>query len=289
MILVWGPRTDAPIERVLEALEARGADIFHIDESDLESLRYDIVFDGDCRGWIESSGRQVAIENVRGIYIRPGKPLSGAARKASMVLLAMVSQVHAVLINHPAAGSSNSSKPYQLGLIAQAGFMVPETLVTTDPVAARAFLREHKRIIYKSVSGVRSIVATLELKDEPRLEDVRSGPVQLQEYVDGLDVRVHVVGTRWFACSVRSPAADYRHADTTPELCEFDLPENIGEKLRAMVQSMNLLVAGVDLRVRPDDTWVCFEVNPSPGFTWYEESTSHQIAEAIVDLLLAGP
>jgi len=288
MILVWGPQTDAPIERVLEALEMRGADVFHIDESDLESLRYDIVFGADCRGWIESRGRQVAIENFRGIYIRPGKPLSGAARKASMVLLAMVSQAQAVLINHPAAGGSNSSKPYQLGLIAQAGFAVPETLVTTDPVAARDFLREHGRIIYKSVSGIRSIVASLEMKDEARLEDVRSGPVQLQEYVAGLDVRVHVVGTRWFACSVRSSSTDYRHADTMPELCEFDLPENIGERIRALVQSMNLLVAGVDLRVKADESWVCFEVNPSPGFTWYEESTSHQIGEAIVDLLLTN-
>jgi D-alanine-D-alanine ligase-like ATP-grasp enzyme len=51
---------------------------------------------------------------------------------------------------------------------------------------------------------------------------------------------------------------------------------------------MNLLVAGVDLRVRPDNTWVCFEVNPSPGFTWYEESTNHEIAEAIADLLVRG-
>jgi D-alanine-D-alanine ligase-like ATP-grasp enzyme len=51
---------------------------------------------------------------------------------------------------------------------------------------------------------------------------------------------------------------------------------------------MNLLVAGVDLRVRVDNTWVCFEVNPSPGFTWYEESTNHEIAEAIADLLVAG-
>ena len=286
MILVWGPRTDAPIERVLEALEARCADIFHVDESDLESLRYDIVFGSHCGGWIELRGRRVATNDLRGIYIRPGKPVSGAARQASMVLLALVSQLKAVLINDPAAGSSNASKPYQLGLIAQAGFTVPETLVTTDPDAARSFLREHNRIIYKSVSGIRSIVATLEMKDEARLEDVRSGPVQLQEYVDGLDVRVHVVGTCWFACSVRSSSADYRHADSAPELSEFELPESIGEQVRALVHGMNLLVAGVDLRLRPDGSWVCFEVNPSPGFTWYEEATGHQIAEAIADLLL---
>lgn len=287
MILVWGPRTDAPVERMLEVLEKRGTDIFHIDEGDLELLRYDIVFAADCRGWIELRGRRVGIDNLRGIYIRPGKPLSGAARKASMVLLAMVSQLQTVVINHPAAGSSNSSKPYQLGLIARAGFTVPETLVTSDSAAAREFLHQHGRVIYKSLSGIRSIVATLETKDEARLEDVRNGPVQLQEYVEGLDVRVHIVGERWFACSVRSSATDYRHADAAPELSEFDLPENIGAQIKALVQSMNLLVAGVDLRVRPDKTWVCFEVNPSPGFTWYEEYTSHEIGEAIADLLLS--
>src|ERR1044072_4856827 len=125
MILVWGPRTDAPIERVLEALEARGADIFHVDdESDLTSLRYDVVFGSTCAGWIELKGRRVAIDDFRGIYIRPGQPVSGAASKASMVLLALVSRIGAVVINHPAAGSSNASKPYQLGLIAQAGFRV---------------------------------------------------------------------------------------------------------------------------------------------------------------------
>ena len=288
MILVWGPRTDAPVERVLEVLETRGADIFHIDENDLESLRYDIVLGAESNGWIESHGRRVAIENLSGIYIRPGKPLSGAARKASMVLLATVSQLETVLINHPAAGGSNSSKPYQLTLLAQAGFMVPETLVTTDPAAARAFLHKHGLVIYKSLSGIRSIVAMLETKDDARLEDVRNGPVQLQQYVDGLDVRVHIVGNREFACSVRSSSTDYRHADSAPELCEFELPKDIGERVRGLVQSMNLLVAGVDLRVRPDNTWVCFEVNPSPGFTWYEESTNHEIAEAIADLLVTG-
>jgi glutathione synthase/RimK-type ligase-like ATP-grasp enzyme len=287
MILVWGSRTDTPTERVVDVLEARAADVFYVDENDLASLRYDIVFDRGCNGWIELRGRRVPIEDFRGVYIRPGKPVSGEANKASMVLLALVSQLQAVVINPPAAGNSNMSKPYQLGLIAQAGFKVPDTLVTTDPAAARAFLSEHGRLIYKSVSGIRSIVATLEAEDQARLEDVRTGPVQLQQYVAGLDVRVHIVGTKWFACSARSSAADYRHADTAAELAEFDLPEILGKQLVALVQGMNLLVAGVDLRLTPDGSLVCFEVNPSPGFTYYEDATGHQIGESIVDLLLS--
>ena len=47
---------------------------------------------GGCLFFTVVNGR-VSIDNVRGIYIRPGKPLSAAARKVSMVLLAMVSQL----------------------------------------------------------------------------------------------------------------------------------------------------------------------------------------------------
>jgi glutathione synthase/RimK-type ligase-like ATP-grasp enzyme len=207
-----------------------------------------------------------------------------------MALLAFTSSMPGVVVNRPAAGRSNASKPYQLGLIADAGFRVPDTLITTDPIAARAFLRQHGRLIYKSLSGIRSIVATLDASDDARLDNVSTGPVQLQAYVNGLDVRVHVVAERWFACSVRSEAADYRYAGaagTTAELSEFELPEHVGRRLVALVREMGLLVAGADLRLTADGSWVCFEVNPSPGFPWYEDATSHQIAEAIANLLMS--
>ena len=291
MILVWGARTDTPVARVLEALELRGADIYYVDESALTTLRYDISFGSSSPvGWIESGGRRIAIDDCRGIYLRPGEPVAGVARRAAMVLLALASSLRGVVVNRPGAGRSNASKPYQLGLIAQAGFQVPETLVTTDPVAARAFLCEHGRLVYKSLSGIRSIVAVLDASGEARLDNVRTGPVQLQAYVHGLDVRVHIVGEEWFACSVDSAAADYRYAGaagTTAELSAFELPEQVGRQIVALVHGMHLLVAGVDLRLTPDGSWVCFEVNPSPGFPWYEEATGHQIAEAIANLLVS--
>lgn len=288
MILVWGSQTDPPVARVLDALAGRDADICHIDESALATIRYDLVFATRTSGWIESGGRRFAIEDIGGAYIRPGEPPSGAAHRAAVALLALASSLRGVVVNRPAAGRSNASKPYQLGLIAKAGFQVPDTLVTTDPVAGRAFLREHGRLVYKSISGIRSIVATLDRSDDARLDDVRTGPVQLQKYVEGLDVRVHVVGKQWFACSVQSAAADYRYAQatgTTAELSAFELPEDVGRLLVALVRGMHLEVAGVDLRYTPNGSWVCFEVNPSPGFPWYEDATGHPIADAIADML----
>jgi hypothetical protein len=51
---------------------------------------------------------------------------------------------------------------------------------------------------------------------------------------------------------------------------------------------MHLQVAGIDLRKTSDGNWFCFEVNPSPAFTFYEEATGQPIAKAIANLLVGG-
>jgi glutathione synthase/RimK-type ligase-like ATP-grasp enzyme len=289
VILVWGSRADSPVARVLDALSARGADVLHVDASRLASARYDLVFGPAPSGWLEVEGRRVSVEEIASAYVRPGEPASAAGRRASMVFLALAASLPGIVLNPPAAGRSNGAKPYQLGLIARSGFDVPETLVTTDPEAARAFLRRHGRLVYKSLSGIRSIVATLEPGDEARLDGVRTGPVQLQKWIAGLDVRAHVVGERVFACAVRSTAADYRYSGAAAELSAYDLPPAIGERVVALAHEMGLRLAGVDLRLAPDGGWTCFEVNPSPGFPWYEDSTGHPIAAAIAEELAPRP
>ena len=88
---------------------------------------------------------------------------------------------------------------------------------------------------------------------------------------------------------MKSAAADYRYAQatgTTAELSAFELPEELGRRLVALARGMGLEVAGVDLRCTPDGSWVCFEVNPSPGFPWYEDTTGHPIAESIADMFV---
>jgi glutathione synthase/RimK-type ligase-like ATP-grasp enzyme len=53
-----------------------------------------------------------------------------------------------------------------------------------------------------------------------------------------------------------------------------------------MAAAMGLSVAGIDLRRTPGRKWVCFEVNPSPAFVFYEEATGQPIGDAIARLLI---
>jgi len=54
-----------------------------------------------------------------------------------------------------------------------------------------------------------------------------------------------------------------------------------------LAASLDLVVAGIDLRRTPDGEWYCFEVNPSPAFSYYESAT-HQPISAAIAALLAG-
>ena len=290
IILVWGAIADEPVEAVLDALADCSPAVVHLDDLSLEFLQYDFVVGPHPKGWLEIGSNRIDIGQISGVYLRPGPQRAGAAAVAAAALLSVLQTHAATVINRPAAGRSNLAKPFQLAALAAAGLATPATLVTTDPSAARAFLDRHRRIVYKSISGIRSVVSTLEFgtASVERLDRLGHGPVQLQQWIDGTDVRVHVVGERWFATAIASDATDYRYAGLSgrpAELTECEVPEKIGRKLVTVTSAMGLLVSGVDLRRTPSGEWYCFEVNPSPGFTYYEANTGQPIAAAIANLL----
>lgn len=297
MILVWGDRSDAPVEHVLALLQQRQAAVMHIDGARLADLRHDLTLGGTgtaiTTGWIESQGLRADVQQLTGIYLRPLPAPPGAAAQAAAaaadVLLTLTANTSAVVINPPAAGLSNHSKPFQLQLIARAGLAVPPTLITSDAQAALDFVQLHGRVVYKSISGVRSVVSTLEIKDQLRLQGLAHGPVQLQRWVAGRDVRVHVVGRRCFATAIDCQATDYRYAARSGEpvqLSPMRIAPALAKTLVGLVHGLGLQLAGVDLRKTPTGDWVCFEVNPSPGFTYCEDATGQPIGDALVDLLL---
>jgi glutathione synthase/RimK-type ligase-like ATP-grasp enzyme len=193
------------------------------------------------------------------------------------------------IVNRYAAMGSNFSKPYQSQLISAAGFDVPETLVTNDPELVLAFHATHGRVVYKSISGERSIVALLDHGDRERLERIRWCPVQFQAFVDGPNVRVHTVGNEVFATIIETDAVDYRYAASqtgqSASFAPYELDDEVAERSLRLAASLGLELAGLDLKLPPDGRVVCLEVNPSPVFTYFEANAGQPIADAVARLL----
>jgi len=103
--------------------------------------------------------------------------------------------------------------------------------------------------------------------------------------------RNHVVGDDVFACEVLSDADDYRYAERaggSVEIRDVRLPDDVAERCVAVTHALGLHLSGIDLRHAPDGRWFGFEVNPSPGFTYYEDRTGQPIASAVASLLTSA-
>jgi hypothetical protein len=301
-ILLWGLMRDLPLAAVHRQLRRLDAPVRFLDQR----LVLDMALDIGDRASVHVGGEDIDLDAVHAAYLRPhesgrlpavlatppGSPERRHAVHVDQALNAWSDRTPAYVLNRPRAATSNGSKPYQLRAVAAVGFRVPHTLVTTDPLRAVEFLREHGDVIVKSVSGVRSRVRRVGPSDADRLADVATCPTQFQRRVPGVDVRVHVVGAELFATEISSGADDYRYARqqgcAEPTLTEIDLPDEVAARCRALSARLSLPVAGIDLRRTPDGEWFCFEVNPSPGFTYYESSTGQPIAAAVAGLLAAA-
>ena len=184
VILLWGPRTDSPLLAVEAALARRGAPSFFLDQARVQETETELrLDDGVVSGRISLGDACCSLEDITAVYPRAtlGRRLIAHLQDDNLATHAdrldaeindLLDLIRATVINPAAASASNGSKPYQLALIARHGFAVPDTLVTTDPTQVAALRARHKQIIYKSVSGIRSIVSRFSDGHAARLEDI---------------------------------------------------------------------------------------------------------------------
>ena len=95
-----------------------------------------------------------------------------------MGLMALLEDLHCVVVNRLAGGMSNNSKVYQALLVRQCGLLTPSTLVTNDAKAAHRFDEDHqersstshwRKTFHRSASEAWAV-------GTPSLAATRSGP-----------------------------------------------------------------------------------------------------------------
>jgi len=304
VILICGIPSETPMRLVRDRLDALGASYVVFNQRHFGECEITFeVASGAVSGRLRLGSRVHSLDDFGAIYTRlmddRSLPEVVEATESSKrdycrgfhdTLNHWMEISAATVINRYVPMGSNSSKPYQTQLIRAQGFRIPETMITSDPQRVREFWASHKRVIYKSLSSIRSIVKTLDETDVERLDNVRWCPTQFQAYVDGTNVRVHVVGDRVYATAIETDATDYRYATRqagrAAALREVRLNDELAGRCVVLARSMGLTLAGIDLKVTPDDEVYCFEVNPSPAFSFYENHTGQAISEGIAQCLI---
>lgn len=312
-MLVIAQAQDGTADLVVDALLAREADVVRIDTADFPGAVSLAATPEriDSPGWLCVRGRRVDLERVCSVYRRhPAHftfPAGMSAPERRFATLESVYGLGGVLsaqpwrwIDHPGAVADASYKPRQLRVAAQCGLSVPQSLVTNVGARAREFAAEvGGALVYKSLST--GVVAE---QDEVRIiytsrltaGDLDDGAIGLcchlfQEWIPkAFDVRLTVVGERYFAVAVHADSAEAgvdwraRYDELRYEVVET--PEEVRHGVRAYLREFALTFGAFDFSVTPDDRWWFLECNPAGQWGWIAEETGVPIAEAIAEELV---
>ena len=191
-------------------------------------------------------------------------------------------------------------KPFQLHLAAQLGFSLPSTLMTNHVHAVRRFTQKSKLVAkavsagyIKGPSGNQAIfTSALVETDFEDLAGLALAPVTFQEHVEKLsDIRVTVVGDDVFAAEILSQGRDSSRIDwratDDPDLPHrrHHLPADIKRRCQEFASRLDLVFGAIDLALKPDGTYVFFEINPNGEWLWIEEQLGFPISGRIASWL----
>jgi glutathione synthase/RimK-type ligase-like ATP-grasp enzyme len=67
-----------------------------------------------------------------------------------------------------------------------------------------------------------------------------------------------------------------------------NLRDDVEQRCRALIHTLGLSLAGIDLKLDRHGQWWCLEVNTVPGFIWFENHIGLPITDAVANLLVNG-
>lgn len=317
-ILVVAAREDWPTDRVVKTLTDRGARVFRIDAADFPQEATLTGYIGNTHGWggkLHTSQRALDLPDVVACYFRAPNPfrLSAdmseperrfAAAQARAGFGGILTALNCRWVNHPSAMSRAEYKPVQLAAARLAGLSIPATLITNNSHEVRAFARGIPGpIICKPVASPVFIEAA-ELKtvytrrltehDLVDLRGIETTAHLFQAWVDKAhEVRLTVVGERMFAAEVHATSTkaheDWRSDYKSLKYMPTEVPVDIKNKVRGLMEDLGLSFAALDFVVSPSGAWTFLEANPCGQWDWIEHATGLPIADAIADELQGVP
>jgi glutathione synthase/RimK-type ligase-like ATP-grasp enzyme len=217
-------------------------------------------------------------------------------------------------VNDPSSAEASDGGMGKIGHLEVAralGLAIPETLATSDPDEARAFVSQCSAgAIYKPFrTPVRNVVddagvkrptilltTKLDAAALAGLEGVAQAPCIFQELVPKkFELRVIVMGDKVFACELHSQEHSFSEVDFRGDAdmsrtrhVPHDLSRDVGEKLVALNRELGLVYGAFDLIVTPDGRHVFLEVNQQGQFLWLEQYAGLPLLDNFCEMLAQG-
>lgn len=301
--MILGNAEEVHAACIYEKIHQRGGRAFYFDSRMFPtSIRLGFQPEVPKAGFIQSDSgaERIPLSEIRSVYWRYFMGISTehleepflremAQREIQSSIGSLFRNLDALWVNSPQAIDEHFYKGYQLRLMAEAGIRVPKTLITNDPESLLAFYEaQNREVIFKPVAGGAHTekLAEADFSDE-RLNELSKSPVQFQEFVPGMDIRVYVIGTHAFAAEIQSAVLDFRNDPGAP-IVPITLPDSVIEDCFTVKKALGYQFTGIDIRRTPDGEYVFLEGNPSPMFIHFENTSGYPLSDTLVKLLMEG-
>jgi len=305
-VLVVTSLHDPTADVVIGELHGRDVPVVRLDSGDFPaslSVEAEITSNG-IGGRLLTPSRTADLAAVRALYYRrptgfafphlDDQDARFAITQARFGLGGVLAALPGCLyVNHPHRIGDAEFKPSGLAAAVAAGFLVPPTLITSSPDAARAFVKRCGPVIYKplhnpvyQVDGVPNVVKVAEVSAADIDDGVAGTAPLFQKCIPkSADVRVTVIGTRVFCVRIDSGVLDWRTDYDRLTYTPVAPPPGIVRALRHYMGHFGLVFGAFDFCVGEDGQWWFLECNPSGQWYWLEPETGLPLCAALADLL----
>lgn len=311
MILVISYPEDEHTVDVIQRLQQKGREVLLTDLSSFpahKGLAMSWQTDIDSAYLIDGTHGMVDLQNTKVCWWRRVRPYvidtaimnpsmrAFAESETSQAVSGMLNALSCSWVNPRSTDDAAQHKPYQWAIAQKVGLQLPRTLVTTKPEVARSFINDvgiGKTVFKAFLASVEAWRETrLVVQDDyERLDLVRFAPVIFQEYVEGVDLRITVIGDTVFAAEIDAQKTSYpvdmRMVVGEATVRPINLPPGLHTAILELQRRLGLKYGAIDMRRTPNGDYIFFEVNPAGQWLFVERRTGMPISQAIANLLAA--
>lgn len=284
MIIIIGSNEEYHAKYIFEKLQQENTPAKYFDSRKYPIFSWSPDGVGD---YIILENEKIYLKDISGIYWRwyYGVTFSTSEivyREKVSALESMLCALEPVSWNSLQAVELHRKKGLQSKIMQNNGIRIPKTTVTDDKdMLEKFYLENDKNVIFKPVRGG-AYTKKLTEQDLERKESLKNCPCQLQECIDGLDIRVYAFETgEIYAGEIHAQSLDFR-ADTNAKINKHQLPESVQKDCLKILKLLNLKYSGIDIRLKENGEYVFIEANPAPMFIHFENVTGFEITNTLI-------
>lgn len=293
MILIVG-NTDIHTEKIRHLLEKKGEETLYINPDDFFEKHQFCLNQGNKNTSFVSG---INISRIKSVYWYCYERISipdsihfhakyEFKENIENIFGSFLLNLDVLWVNHPETIFLHKFKLNMLKNLEKTGVIIPSTIITNNFEELLYFYESHKRkIIYKPLYGGIPVKIDESNFDSNSIRNFIRIPRQFQEYIEGADIRAHVVGDKTFFSEILSTNENYK-IDKDLKISPIKLSLDLESKCIEIAKRFNMLLCGIDFRKTDDEKFVFFEVNPSPQFLIFEEECNYKISESLIELLI---